>query len=112
VLARRSKSVATAGISALAGMVLMLGLSAGTAEADKLRPNPAKPSAGPVAEKGVRKQAISGELRAADIGSALAQGAEVRESDIATPKVKGGSPPPGNLSKLNYRCKFSWSEFC
>jgi len=91
---------------------MMLGPATGMATAEKLRPSPSTPSAGPVAEKGIRKQAIHGELRAADVGAALSAGAEVRGSDIATPTVKGSAPSPGNLSRLNYRCKFSWSQFC
>ncbi|WP_141564486.1 hypothetical protein [Mycolicibacterium palauense] len=89
----------------------LIGPGVGAAAADDLKPDPATPSAGPVAQKGIRSQAVQGDLREADKGVVLAQG-DVRGSNEAVPTTKGESPQPGNLSNLGYDCLFVWSQFC
>jgi len=111
-LVRRTKKLGTVGIGALALTASLMSLGAGTAFADEISGDPSTPSAGPVAEDGVRVPATQGETRSADKGVALAGSSDVRGSDIAVPTVKGDSPPPGNLSVLGYDCLFSWSQFC
>jgi len=92
---------------------MMLGIASGTAHADDLKADPTTPSAGPVADKGIRTQAIQGELRTADKGVAQAQSVDVRGSNIGVPTVKADSPPPGNLAAdIGYDCLFAWSQFC
>ena len=108
-------SVRTLAKLALGAMVVtgaLLGAGNGIAFADKISDDPATPSAGPVAEGGVRVPATQGQIRMSDKGVVQAGTSDVRESNIATPRVKGDAPPPGNLSKLNYKCLFRWSQFC
>ena len=106
------KKCVTAALTMTGAAAMTFAFATGPAYADKLKSDPTTPSAGPVAEKGVRTQAVQGDMRSADKGVALAQGDDVRGSNIATPTVKGDSPPPGNLSVLGYDCLFSWSSFC
>ncbi|MBI3215845.1 MAG: hypothetical protein HYZ38_18650 [Mycobacterium sp.] len=113
VIGRRSKKYGAVGFSALAVSVALLGLGAGTANADDLKADPSKPSAGPVAENGIRSQAIQGDLRTSDIGVAQAGTSKVTTSSEAVPTVKGSSPPPGDLATdIGYDCLFAWSQFC
>ncbi|MBI3215848.1 MAG: hypothetical protein HYZ38_18665 [Mycobacterium sp.] len=112
VLVRRTKKLATAGFGALALTASLLTFGTGSALADDISGDPSSPSAGPVAEDGIRASATQGEVRSADTGVALAGSSEVRGSNRAVPTVKGDSPPPGNLSVLGYDCLFSWSQFC
>ncbi len=104
------KKLTIAGFSAVAATAALLSLGAGTAYADEISADPATPSQGPAVEDGIRSGG-QGEARSSDIGVVNAQG-EVKGSDIAVPVVKGGAPPPGNLSELGYDCLFSWSQFC
>lgn len=85
------KKLGTTIVGALAVTGVLLGVGAGTASADKLTPDPSKPSAGPTVKDGVRKSGYA--------ESEAVQG-DVRESRVAVPNVTAKSPQPGNLSEL------------
>lgn len=90
-----------------AGAVCVVAMSwTGVAGADDndLTPDPSTPVAGPVAEKGIRKQAIQGEVRKnGDQG-------EVRSSRKAVPRMRAKAF--GNLGDNHYRCREHWDDFC
>lgn len=104
------RSVKKLGVVAVTALVCVA-VPTGPAWASTLKADPTKPSAGPSVERGVRPQAVHGEVRAADKGEVQAQGV-VRGSDRAVVTVKGHAPQPGNLANLNYDCLFVWSQFC
>jgi hypothetical protein len=104
------RSVKRLGVVVVTVLVCNAALT-GPAWATTLKADPTKPSAGPAVEKGVRQQAVHGEVRGADKGEVQAQGV-VRGSDKAVVTVKGHAPQPGNLANLNYDCLFVWSQFC
>ncbi len=100
---RRSVKPVAVGFGTLAAAALFMGIGAGTAGADVLKPQPDEPTAGPAVEDGIRVPAVHGEIRAADSGQALAQG-EVRGSDFAAPGTKAWVFPgaAGDLSACVY----------
>ncbi|MCV7368350.1 hypothetical protein [Mycolicibacterium duvalii] len=90
-----------------AGAVCVVAMSwTGVASADDhdLKADPSTPVAGPVAEKGIRKRAVQGEVRKnGDQG-------EVRASLKAVPKIRAKAF--GNLGDNHYRCREHWDDFC
>ena len=108
---RRVSRLGAGAVAALSITAMLTGSGCPAASAKTLKADPTKPSAGPAVEKGIRPQAVHGEVRNADKGEVLAQGT-VRGSDKAEVTVKGHAPQPGNLADLNYDCLFAWSQFC
>lgn len=103
-----SAGFAARGLAGLAAATIGLGVllsATGTAWANNQeKADPATPSAGPVAEGGIRSSAVQGQARAeGDQG-------EIRPSMKAVPEIQAHAF--GGIGNNGYLCRADWDDIC